>query len=264
MAPETSSTDILERTPVATADDGDARVERWESRAEWPLVGVAVVFLVAYAIPIADPDAPPLVRTVCGWVVGLTWAAFAVDYVGRLLVAEDRMRFVRRNLLDLAVVLLPMLRPLRLLMLVTAIHKINKASAGRLRGQVVVYAATGSVLLILTGALAITQAERDVPGSAIGNLGDGFWWALVTMTTVGYGDMYPVTPSGRVIAVGVMVGGIALLGVVTATLASWLVQKVDETAEDQHTATRGQVEALAAEVRALRAELAAQNGQRGK
>jgi voltage-gated potassium channel len=254
MAPETSTTQV-----PARRDDGDERVERWETRMEWPLVGVAVVFLIAYAVPIASPDAHATVQTVCAWLVGLTWAVFAADYVGRLVVAEHRWRFVRRNVLDLLVVLLPMLRPLRLVMLATAIHKINRANAHRLRGRVVAYAAGGSALLILTGALAITQTERGVPESPIQNLGDGFWWALVTMATVGYGDMYPVTLAGRLIAVGVTIGGIALLGVVTATLASWLVQKVDETADEHHTATRGQVEALAAEVRALRAELAARD-----
>lgn len=251
MAPETST-----RAPAAD-DDGDERVERWEARTEWPLVGVALVFLVAYATPVARPDAPPAVRSACAWVVALTWALFAVDYVGRLLVSRRRWRFVRRNVLDLAVVLLPMLRPLRLLMLVAALHKLNRAGRSRLRGQVVAYAVAGSALLVLVGALAITQAERGVEGSAIHNLGDGFWWALATMTTVGYGDMYPVTVVGRMVAVGVMLGGIALLGVVTATLASWLVEKVDESGEAQQAATRGQVEALAAEVRALRAELAA-------
>lgn len=122
----------------------------------------------------------------------------------------------------------------------------------------VAFAAAGTALLVLTGALAITQAERGAPGSSIANLGDGFWWAMVTMSTVGYGDMYPVTVVGRVVAVGMMLGGIALLGVVTATLASWLVEQVDATTEAEHHATRGQVEEMRAEMRAeLRAMRAA-------
>ena len=52
------------------------------------------------------------------------------------------------------------------------------------------------------------------------------WWAVVTVTTVGYGDFYPITVVGRLVAVGLMIGGIAVLGVVTASVASWLVEQV--------------------------------------
>ncbi len=222
---------------------------------EWPLVGVAVVFLVAYAVPIAAPAMPAVAAQACQAVVWVTWAVFAVDYLGRLALTRRRWFFVRYNLLDLAIVLLPMLRPLRLLMLVRSVNDLNRAGARRLRGHVVQYAAAGTSVLILAGALAITDAERGAEGSSVENLGDGFWWALVTMTTVGYGDMYPVTVMGRFVAVGLMLGGVALLGVVTATLASWLVERVEESAEGEHQATRGQVDALHDELRQLRAEL---------
>lgn len=218
-------------------------------------LGVAVVFLAAYGVPLAVPDLPSAVARASGALVWTTWAVFAVDYVGRLLITRRRWYFVRHNLLDLAVVLVPMLRPLRLLMVVKSVRRLNRVGAKRLRGHVVQYAAAGTAVLILAGALAITDAERGVEGASVHNLGDGFWWALVTMTTVGYGDMYPVTVTGRLVAVGLMLGGIALLGVVTATLASWLVEHVEESAEEEHQATRGQVEALHHELRQLRAEL---------
>ena len=68
--------------------------------------------------------------------------------------------------------------------------------------------------------------ERGKPGANIETFGDAVWWAMTTVTTVGYGDRYPVTGMGRVIAGAVMVAGIALLGTVTATLASWLIDQV--------------------------------------
>ncbi len=73
-----------------------------------------------------------------------------------------------------------------------------------------------------------------------------------TITTVGYGDRYPTTAEGRVVAFGLMLAGIALLGVVTATLASWIIARVREENEAERAATWAQVEALISEVRLLR------------
>ncbi|MEG3615963.1 potassium channel family protein [Isoptericola haloaureus] len=246
--------------------DEDPRVAAWERRMEWPLLVVAGLFLIAYAIPIVWPDVPPEIRRACRFGVTTTWIVFAVDYVARLVLSRQRWYFVRHNLLDLAIVVLPVLRPLRLLLLVSAIKRLNRAGASAMRGRVVLYAAAGSALLVLAGSLAVTEAERGAEGSTIVNVGDGFWWALVTMATVGYGDTYPVTITGRFVAVGMMLGGIAVLGVVTATLSSWLVQNVEAGTEEPRAerrdstddlwARRGDVESLVTEVRALREEVA--------
>ena len=86
----------------------------------------------------------------------------------------------------------------------------------------------------------------------IRTFGDAWWWALTTMTTVGYGDMVPVTTTGRAVAAALMLGGIALLGTVTATLASWLSDRVraEEASND----------AVLLELQALRREIAALRG----
>ena len=75
-----------------------------------------------------------------------------------------------------------------------------------------------------------------------------------TITTVGYGDRYPTTAEGRIVAFGLMLGGIALLGVVTATLASWIIDRVREENQAERAATWAQVEALMAEVRSLKGQ----------
>jgi voltage-gated potassium channel len=237
-----------------------SRLDHWRQRTEWPLIGVAVIFLVAYGLPIALPSLPHWVDMLSSSLMTVAWLAFAVDYVVRLSLADDKWRFVRRYPLDLLVVALPLLRPLRLLLLVKVLQRFSRTGVQRLRGRVVTYATGGTALLVLTSALAITDTERGAPGATIESLGDGFWWAITTMTTVGYGDQFPVTSAGRFIAAGLMVGGIALLGVVTATLASWMVQTVEESAEDEAMATREQVDVLMEEVRALRAELARARG----
>jgi voltage-gated potassium channel len=73
-------------------------------------------------------------------------------------------------------------------------------------------AARGLVLFV--AALAVLQAERGHPGGNIESFGDALWWAVTTVTTVGYGDRFPVTTTGRFVAGGLMLAGIALLGVV--------------------------------------------------
>ncbi|GAA3667235.1 voltage-gated potassium channel [Yimella lutea] len=224
------------------------RAERWERATEWPLMAAAVAFLVAYALPILWPDVGATVRAVCEVAQWLAWALFVLDYVVRLLLAQHRGRWVLRHLLDLAVIALPLLRPLRLLRLVTLLNVLNRRASVGLRGRVAVYLAGGSVLLSFVAALAVLDAERLNPDASITSFGDAWWWALTTMTTVGYGDTFPVTTTGRFIAAALMVGGIALLGTVTATLASWLADRVreEEAASDD----------VLVELRALRREIA--------
>jgi hypothetical protein len=96
-----------------------------------------------------------------------------------------------------------------------------------------IYVAGGTSLPALCAALAVLDAERSSPDANISDFGDAIWWAVTTMTTVGYGDHYPVTAAGRLVAFGLMIGGIALLGTVTVTLACWLVETV--AAEKEQT-----------------------------
>ena len=112
------------------------------------------------------------------------------------------------------------------------------------------YAAGASTLLVYVAAVAMLDAERGQ--GTIDTFQDGLWWAFVTITTVGYGDYYPVTITGRAVAVGVMLGGIALIGVVTASLASWIVDKVAEKSDEDQAATHQEVLLLTDEVRKLR------------
>jgi voltage-gated potassium channel len=216
---------------------------------------VALLFLGAYAWPILDPAlSTPWVRA-CDAMTWVAWATFAVDYVVRLGLAQNRGRFFRRNLLDLAVVVLPLLRPLRLLRLVRVLEVLNRAAADSLRGRVAVYVVGGTALVLFVAALAALDAERGHDGANIDTFGDALWWSFATITTVGYGDHYPVTGTGRLVAAGLMLCGIALLGVVTAWLASWLIDRVSEAEEEAQAATRRDVARLTEEIAALRDEL---------
>ena len=208
---------------------------RWERATEWPLMIAAIVFLAAYAVPILNPDLPAPLLDLCRWLSWIAWVIFVVDFVVRLTLADERLRYLVRHWYDVLVLALPLLRPLRLLRLIPLLSVLNRRARVTLRGRVAVYIAGGASLLAFCAALAVLDAERSSPNANITDFGDAMWWAITTMTTVGYGDHYPVTAVGRLVAFGLMIGGIALLGTVTATLASWLVETVaaeKEQAED--------------------------------
>lgn len=210
-----------------------AQRERWETLSEWPLVVAALAFLAAYAIPILHPALPRWLGVLCWWTTWITWLMFVLDYLVRLMLAESRRTFVIRHWLDLIVIALPLLRPLRLLRLVPLLSVINRRATTRLQGRVATYVVGGALLLAFVGALAELNAERNAPGATIVNFGDAIWWATTTMTTVGYGDTYPVTVIGRWVAAALMIGGVALLGTVTATFASWLVDRVSTVSSNE-------------------------------
>lgn len=219
---------------------------------EWPLTVTAVVFLLAYATQVladlSEAQAPLLELII--WAV---WLVFTVDYLVNLFLAQRRWHWFVRNLHLLLIVILPVLRPLRLLRLVSFMSIVQRRAGTALRGQVVAYVVASTALLILVGALAILDAEQNEPTANITNFAEALWWACTTISTVGYGDFYPVTAVGRLVAVGLMVSGVALLGVVTATLASWLVERV--SVENKAT-EKPELDQLLAEIRALRLEVA--------
>ncbi|MFJ7985678.1 potassium channel family protein [Streptomyces sp. NPDC096351] len=229
--------------------------DRWEARTQMPLLVLAVAFGVAYAVPIVAPDAAPWVHRLCNRVEWAVWAAFALDYLVRLALAPARWAFVRSHPLDLLSVLLPLVQPLRLLRVVSTLLLVGRRARMAPQITLTTYVAGAVVGLMMFGSLAVLHVERDAPEGNIKTLGDAVWWSFTTMTTVGYGDHAPTTGLGRILAVGLMLSGIALLGVVTANIAAWFISRFDRDDAVERRQTE-LLEALTREVRELRAEVA--------
>jgi voltage-gated potassium channel len=163
----------------------------------------------------------------------------------------------RTHVLDLLIIAIPMLRPLRVLRAVRlvrlgALVGIAHTRAERsLHVRVATYAVTTILVLLAVAAAAMNDAEREAENGNIKGFGDALWWAATTVTTVGYGDRYPTTVGGRLVAVALMVAGIALLGVVTATIATWFVDRLRRVQEAEQ-ATKATLADVLSELREIR------------
>lgn len=227
------------------------RLDRFERRTEWLLAAVALLFLACYSIRVlAQPRGAG--SAVLHIALVALYLVFVADYLARFYLADPRGKWFVRNLLDLAIVVLPMLRPMRLLSLAVVLEVLQRVVGHSIRGRVATYTAGGVVTIVYAASLAVLDVERDAPHAQITSFGDAVWWAISTVTTVGYGDLAPVTAGGRLIAVALMIAGISLLGIVTATLASWIVERVAEEDTANQAATAAQIEELREEIRRMR------------
>jgi len=251
----------VEQTLPSPVEAPESRLRRWENLAEWPLAACAAVFLVLFSVKVlAQPQG--MNRTIVHGMLFVLYLPFLVDYFARLILAEHRVRWFFRHLVGLLVVVVPLMGPLLLLRLVALVGALQRAVGDAIRGRVAVYTGFSAVLLVYAASLAVLQVERSAPGAKITNFGDAVWWAITTITTVGYGDLYPVTAAGRIVAAMLMVGGISVVGAITATIASWIVQRVSAVDSAQQAATVAHIESLQAEVARLAEVIAAQNESR--
>jgi voltage-gated potassium channel len=187
---------------------------------------LALAFLVVFLLPLYRPGLPAAAQRAL-WVSNVAiWAAFAVDFAVRLYLSPSRRAFLRHHIPDLLALAVPVLRPLRLLRVVGVLGAGGRRAAERRVMGTAAYALGAVLLMCVVCAGLVLDAERDADGATLTTAQDALWWAATTVTTVGYGDRYPVTGEGRTVAVALMLAGIALLAVVTATIAAWFVERV--------------------------------------
>jgi voltage-gated potassium channel len=186
-------------------------------------LGFGVLALLAVALIFLDESG-------AGYLVNLVvWGVFVVDYVAALWAAEDKARFFRGHLLELIAILpLDFLRAARALRIVRLVRVLRlgivfsrsyRTLGGILGTNGLGRAVVVVTIVILLAGLAISTVEPEIGGA-----GDGLWWAFVTATTVGYGDISPASPGGRLIAFVLMTVGIGLIGLITASVATFFLR----------------------------------------
>jgi len=188
------------------------------------LTFLALAFLVAFSYPAFVDPISTSTQSLLNIVQWITWIAFAGDLIYGLTKAPSKKGYLKKHPLEVAAVLLPFLRPLRLMRVISfGGLAIQKVAIGR-QFAITIKVFIASIFVAYISAVQITISERDLEGSNIKNFGDGLWWAITTVTTVGYGDRYPTTTEGRFLAVLLMFVGISLVGVITASVAAWFVK----------------------------------------
>jgi len=171
------------------------------------------------------------------------WALFAVDLLVKVLISPYRLNYLKRHWLEVLVVVVPFFRPLRILRIFIFG---SRAWVGMRRLVNIDFLLVYGIGLVIIAATVVASVEGG-EGASIHSFADALWWAVVTITTVGYGDMVPVTLVGRAIALVLMLGGIAFFSGMTANLASFLIKGKDSD--------KKVLEQLAKEIEALRKDL---------
>lgn len=218
-----------------------ARAERWEQRFAWPMIGASLLVIPTLVLEESTPGEPwSKIAVALNWVI---WFAFAIELVVMLAVVPNRRQWLRQHPIEVVIVLLTppfmpaaiqSLRVFRLLRLLRLVRIFDLRRILSLEG--IRYAAFLAALLVLIGGAVYSAIETDSEGNSL-TTWDGIWWAITTVTTVGYGDLSPTTDGGRAIAILIMSVGIGFVALLTAFVAERFlrtdVQEEAEQAEDR-------------------------------
>ncbi len=246
-----------------------AALERFERATELPLLLLALAMVPLLVIPLLV-DLPSGVKAAFIAADWFIWAAFAFEYVVRLVLSSQRWRFVRRQWADLLIVVLPFLRPLRIVRSARALRLLRLARLGsalakvgqdgrRLLVRHHLHYALLVIGMVILGAASLVFLVEDGSGGTIDSFADALWWAVTTVTTVGYGDTFPVTPAGRGIAAFLMLTGIALFGMLTASLTTFFVERAGTSEEAEEDTLTARLDELLSRIGELERTLAEHN-----
>jgi voltage-gated potassium channel len=225
--------DEQRRQRVAGAKPSGGRhdlVDRIERITRYPLLVVGIAWLVL-AIVVLSIDVKHTASVVLVGSLFALWAIAFVEYLVRLVITPDRRGYLKRRWIEPVTVVLPTFQGWHFigiermgLLVQEAVLRVEVILKHHSLFRVLI-AAAGTLFL---GAWLVLLFEENAKTSNIHSYADALWWAIVTVTTVGYGDRFPVTAGGRVVSVVLMLIGIGLIGVLTATVASVFIQEKTE------------------------------------
>jgi len=188
------------------------RFAHYQRVATIPLLINGFLFIATFVVQLTDPD--PLARIL----LQVSWLIFLLDYLTMLILTPQQVRFVSSHIPYLVALFVP---PLRVFLLLLLAYRATMNEHSPLRDRIGILAIYFTALIIVFGALSVWFFEKGAPRANIETYGDALWWAIVSITTVGYGDFVPVTVGGRFVATLVFIQGIAAIAVLTGVVVSY-------------------------------------------
>ncbi len=198
-------------------------LERLDNLTELPLLLLSFIMVPVLLGPLLLEDSfSEAELTLFNTLDIFIWAVFAADFLGKFVITPDKWGYIKRNWLEALTVAIPFMRPFRIIRLILFSARAIRATRRLVKVDFLIVYAIGVVVIAATVVTGVEHGHDSIDSFA-----DALWWSVVTTTTVGYGDMTPVTPIGRGIAVLLMLVGIGLFGGLTANFASSIFRTDD-------------------------------------
>jgi len=198
-------------------------LHQWQKKMALPTLVLSLLYTVSFAFPIYWYPVSSSVKSFCLFVNYLTWAGFAIDYLIQIWLAPRKKRYIETHIFELILIAVPFFRPLRALRALVFTSQAGIRSKRTLIKSIPLVMTGAAVIMIVIMGAAILDIERNAPGSNIHTPMDALWWGLVTITTIGYGDKFPVTTEGRLVAAVLIIFGVAMISTITASFAAWIL-----------------------------------------
>jgi voltage-gated potassium channel len=210
-------------------------VDDIERVTRYPMALLGIAWLVI-AIIVVTTDVNRSASTVLVGALFVLWAILLVEYAVRLVVTPDRRGYLKRRWVEPATVAVPVLQGWHLVGIEKICLLLQEGAlrvAAILKHHSLFRVLIAAAATLAVGAWLVLLFEENAKGSNIHDYPDALWWAIVTVTTVGYGDRYPITDGGRAVAVILMLVGIGLIGVLTATVASVFIKEHTDASKQE-------------------------------
>jgi voltage-gated potassium channel len=211
-------------------------VDRVERITKYPLAVLGVAWLVL-GIIVVTTGINHTASTAAVSAMFALWAIVLAEYLVRLVITPDTRGYLRRRWAEPATVVVPALQHWHLIgieRMTLMLHEGELRLEYILRHHSLFRVLTAAAGTLLLGAWAVLLLEENSPDGNIHSYPQALWWAIVTVTTVGYGDKYPVSGGGRIVATVLMLVGIGLIGVLTATVASVFMKEHTDSAREEY------------------------------